>query len=1297
LAKDFRAAFSGRSTLRTPQASADLNVGRPAAEPADGESPAIDNRGSVGSQFGDHNRQIIYVYGTPARSNKVAPPPMVGVSGEVDSPYRGLAAFGEQDAAFFFGREEAATKVLELMSKHVHGSGLVVVSGVSGAGKSSLLQAGVLPRFCGAGLANLPDAARWPPLLVVPGATPLDELAVAVAQLAGVDAGSVRRGLDADPAGFALTVRQAARAQPGGQATVEGDVPSRAGGRRLLLIVDQFEQLFTQCTDEQHRRSFIAALHAVASVRPEDIESAGLVVLGVRADFEARCAEYPELADAIQDRFLLTSMTEVELRMAIVEPAKMVGSSVEPELVDLLLRELSTRQPSAAPGVSGGEAVSGAAVLPLVSHVLDQAWRNRIGPTITIADYQRAGGIEGAVAESAQRAYDRLTPTQQAAAPQVFIRLTATTSDGVDTAQRVNRAELTDGKSADEARDIQAAIDGFVAERLLTLDAKTVEISHEVLLQAWPLLHNKWLADTHADRIIRTRFHNAADEWTDHDEDSSYLYSGSLLESATAMVARADAEPSRYPSLSKVERDFLATSERARARRGRRRQGTMVFLVVLALGLAVVAAVAVNARQSAITERNIAVSGKLVVNSEATGNSDPALARLESLAAWRIDPTDQARYAMFEASSLPGIATMTGSGASVNGVAFSPDGKILATGNGDGTVRLWDTATRRQLGQPLGAYSHLQSLNAVAFNPDGKVVAAAGRGGVVRLWDVATHREIGAPLGGGSGYVYSLAFSPDGDLLAAGRDGTVQLWDVATQQQVGAPLMAPGAEILAVAFSPDGTTLATAATVYGSTSASGTVLLWNVSSHRQIGAPLARYSSSVNSLAFSRNGQSLATGWGDDLIDIYDLADTKAVPTLLIGTGAIDSLAFSPAGTTLAAGTSDGDVQIWDIATEEEFGVPLSTDSRPIESVAFSPDGQTLATGSTDGATRLWSAGAMMGDPIGYFDVGDAAARSVAFSPDGKMLATGSLDGVTQLWNAATRDQVGGSLTADASQVYSVAFSPDGKTLATASGDGTARLWDTATYRQLGAALSVAPAGAANAVAFSPDGRTLATGDSDGFVRLWNVATHKQIEVIRTSGPVYTLAFSPDGRVLASGGADGSVQVQMWDVATGRQIGALSDGQTWDVYAVAFSPDGSTIATGGSDQTARLWDVATRQEIGAPLSIDTGTVSSVAFSPNGQILATGSFDGRVRLWDVRTGQQIGGPLSDGGTAAVDSVAFSPDGQTLVAGTYAGVVQLWSVSYLVRLIPDLCAAAGQTLTPTQWTLYAAGPAYQNVCP
>jgi len=412
---------------------------------------SVDARGGMGVQVGERNTQIIYTYNRLTWTDGVAPPPLVSVSGVVDSPYRGLSAFDEQDAAFFFGREAATTQVLVRMSRLLQGAGLLVVSGVSGAGKSSLLQAGVLPRIRGAGLASVPGSAAWPCLVFTPTRSPLDELALRVAVLAGAAAASVRRGLDTDPAGFALTAHQAALARPPGSASdpedpVAGRYQLPQQERRLLLVVDQFEQVFTQCPDDRQRQAFITALHAAASARyGPNHTPAALVVIGVRADFEARCANYPQLAGAVQDRYLVTSMTERQLRLAITEPAKAAGSQVDDDLVEVLLAEMHTRQPGTA----------GTGVLPLLSHALDQAWRSRTGEALTLADYERTGGIEGAVADSAQRAYDHLTPAQQTVARQIFIRLTATSTEGVDTADRATRAELAEGKSATEAQGVE--------------------------------------------------------------------------------------------------------------------------------------------------------------------------------------------------------------------------------------------------------------------------------------------------------------------------------------------------------------------------------------------------------------------------------------------------------------------------------------------------------------------------------------------------------------------------------------------------------------------------------------------------------------------------------------------------------------------------------------------------------------------------------------------------------------------------------------------------------------------------
>jgi WD40 repeat protein len=1193
----------------------------------DGGGPyRVDASGALGVQVGEGNTQIIYAYGRQTWADGVVPPPLATVSGVVDSPYRGLNTFEERDAPFFFGREAAATQVLARMSRQIDGSGLLVVSGVSGAGKSSLLRAGVLPRLRLIGLVSIAHARSWPCLLFTPARAPLDELAVRVARLAGADAAEVRRGLDADPAGFALTARQAALAQSGSTAA-DPDSPAAEHRSKLLLMVDQFEQLFTQCPDEQQRRAFITALHAAATVRHgPDHEPAALVVLGVRADFEARCADYPQLAGAIQDRYLVTAMTERQLRLAITEPAKKTGSSVEENLADELLREVRTRHPRA----------SSAGVLPLLSHALDQAWRTRTGDSLTLADYERTGGIEGAVADSAQRAYERLTPAQQAAARQVFTRLTAC-SDGVDTAARAIRAELIESKSAAEARDVEAVLEAFAAERLLTLAAGTVEISHEILLTAWPLLRDVWLAETHGDRVVRTRLDDVAAEWIRNSRDSTYLYTGTLLAAATETVARISADPARYPPLSHVEQDFLRASNQAHHRRAHRRESIIAFLMALVIGLALLAAAAFHASQEAKQQRDLAASGQLITKSELLGDIDPTVSKLLSIAAWRIHPSDQDRYAMLAAASRPGIASLTGHTDRVHSVAFSPDGRTLLSGSYDGTARLWDVATHRQIGVSLNG--HDGEVYSVAFSPNGKVVATGADDGMVRLWDVATHRQIGVPLNGHDGEINAVAFSPDGTILASGGadDGVVRLWDVASHRQIGVPLLGHSGVVYSVAFSPDGTILASGA-------ADGTVRLWHVASHRQIGVLLLGQGGVVYSVAFSPDGKILASGAEDGIIRLWDVATRQMTGSWPIYSPVFD-LAFSRDGRLLASGDLDDKAQLWDMATRQPIGNPFIG-----YSLAFSPDGKTLATGSYSHIVRLWDVVSSTG--IAALTSNDGEINSVAFSPDGKTLAAGSTDGTVRLWDVATRQQAGG-LNGHAGTVYSVAFSPDGKTLAAGSTDGTVRLWDMTTRQQIGGPLK---------------------GDD---------------------GVIYSVAFSRDGRTLVTGSADGTVQ--LWDETTRQQIGTAMNSGTAAVYSVAFSPDGRTVATGSEDDTVRLWDVHRRQQTGDTMIGNADWVRSVTFSPDGRTLVSGSKDGTVRLWDVTTQQQIGDPLNDrGGT--VYSVAFSPDGKTLVSGNAHGTARLWDVSYLVGTAARLCDSVQRTLSRAEWTQYvSAGPAYRTVCP
>ena len=1217
---------------------------------------SIDARGATGVQVGNYNTQITYTYDPRTWTDQVAPPPLVDVSGVIESPYRGLGAFEERDSPFFFGRESATRELLALMSRRLTAPALVVVSGVSGAGKSSLLRAGVLPSMRGAGLAGAPGSATWPCLVFTPGRNPLDQLAMRVASLVGTDAASLRQRLADDPTGFALIAGQLAE----------------SADRRMLFVVDQFEQVFTQCSDVDQRQAFVTALHAAANV------PAALVVLVVRADFEARCADYPELVAAVRDRYLVTSMTRRQLEMAITEPAKRAGSGVDDDVVKMLVRD-------ALAGAGG--APSG--VLPLLSHVLDQAWRGRAGPELTVADYERAGGIERAVADSAQRAYERLTPAQQTATRQVFIRLTATNSEGVDTADRAALAELTQGKSDDEAADVRAVLESFAAERLLTLAAGTVEISHEVLLSAWPLLRDTWLAETHSDRIVRTRLRTTAAEWDHAGKDPSYLYGGSLLETATSTAARAATEPARQPPLSDDERAFLRESERAHRRRARARQGVLAFLMALVVGLAAVSVVAYRSGQEAVHQRDLSVAGQLISQSQNLGDSDPTGAKLDSLAAWALTPTADARYAMRVAAARPLrriLSLFNGGSGVITSVTFEGDGKTLITADFEGIARRWDVATGRPAGQFGGISDNHSRIWSVAVSQDGKIMATATEDGTVRLRDAATGQQLGQPLPAPP--TTNVTFSPDGKTLATiGLGGTVRAWDVATRHQIGPAPTAKAGAFATVALSPDGRTMAFA-------DGGGTVQLWAVATGQPIGQPLATLTAQAQSVAFSPNGKILAAVGKLGAVRLLDVTTGAQVGQPFTGAVAsVSSVAFSPDGTVFAVVSDDGTVRLMRVATGFQIGPTLAGPPGGVLSAVFSPDGATLAVASLDGTVRLWRVaigrrvGQPAADPAGTYS-------SMAFSPDGRTLATASQGGTVWLWNAATGDQVGPPLDGHADpQAVSVVFSPDGRTLAVAGIDGTARLWDVATGRQIeqfgGGKLAV------TSVEFGPGGRTLATGSLDGTARLWDVGTGRQIEQFGAGlqAAILSMALSPGGKTLAIARAE--APMELWDVATGQRKLRLSDA-TQSSDLVVFSPDGRTLATGSSDTTARLWDVATGSQVGQPFTNYSGGITSVAFSPDGRTLAVASEDGPPVLWDVATGGQIGPPLASG-TRLVYGLSFSPDGKTL-ATAGIGAARLWNVDYLVDVQSQLCRDVGGSFTPTMWAKYVPqGPVYRNVCP
>ena len=1088
-----------------------------------------------------------------------------------------------------------------------------------------------------------------------------------------------------------------------------------------MLVVDQFEELFTAGGDadagREEREGFIAALHAAATVPagPHKLPAA-LVVAAVRADFLGRLIAYPPLKAALDaGPFTVGPMSEAELRLAVTGPAAEAGLAVEPAVVEAVIAELRE-------GAGGG---LGSGVLPLMSQAMAATWQYREGSELTLRGYRRAGGVANAVNRSAQAAYEALTSRQKDAARLVFTQLTIVTPDGQFARRRCTRADLRSPGSP-MAADIEAVIDVFSAQRLLVLGKDSVEISHDVLLQAWKQLRD-WLGDDQLDRALYSQVITDAHMWESNSGDSSYLYQPGRLATIDAAATRWQDAPTRYPPLPATSQAFLGAAHHA-ARRGTRRRRNGFAILALLTALAVAASVvAFSQRAAAVRQRDQAIYNQVIAKALQFGTSDTPLAAQLTLAAYRIQPTQDLASRLLDTENTPLPAPLATGAGFVHSVAFSPDGHTLASGNSDGTVRLWDVADRaypRPLGQPLpggvgsGTAGGTGVVLSVAFSPDGHTLASGDDGGAIELWDVADParpRLLGqTALPSSFGNAQSVAFSPDGRTLAIASsiDGTTWLFDIADPTQprplgpslTGSTASGPNS----VAFSPDGHTLASGGD-YG-----GTVRLWDVAdpAHpRPLGQPLTGGGAEVTSVAFSPDGRTLASGDYGGTVRLWDVADPprpRPLGPILTGGGAVGSVAFSPDGRMLASGSLDGTISLWNVADPaypSPLGQRLAGGTGAVDSVAFSPDGHTLAGGSLDGIIRLWSLPAtiMTGSTA-------SGPNSVAFSPNGRTLASSDYGGTIQLWNVADPAHprpLGQPLTGGGAEVTSVAFSADGHTLAGGSLDGTIQLWDVADPahpRPLGQPL--ADAGTeVNSVAFSPDGHTLASGNSDSSVRLWDVAdpTHpRPIGNVLTGGAdlVLSVAFSRVGHILASGDYDSTIK--LWDVADPADplpLGLAVTGALASVYSLAFSPNGHTLASGDYGGTIRLWDLADPaylRPFGQPFTGGGAKVNSVTFSPDGGTLASGSLDGTIRLWDVADPadpQQLGQPLT-GSTVAVDSVAFSPDGHTLASGSDDGTTRLWNLN-VQSAINRICATAGG-LTPQQWNEYIPQLGYQPIC-
>ncbi|WP_327584232.1 caspase family protein [Nonomuraea sp. NBC_00507] len=1209
--------------------------------------------------------------GQPNRSG----PPM-GSPGDLSSPYRGLAAYGPEHAELFFGREEltrslttrvrqalrADGKPVVIGSQAFAAGGPLILTGPSGGGKSSVLRAGLIPA-----LRQDDDVSC---IMLAPGADPLGALARELAELCGGDPARLRAIIESDPSG-------ARRGLPG----------------RLLLVVDQFEEVFTACPDGAARARFVEAL--------AELSRAAAVVIAVRAEFFGRCAAYPGLVESMRRPEVVSPMTAAELRAVIEQPAVRSGLSVEAGLADLILEDLRANE--AALERSGGP-------LPLLSHALLATWQRRSGGVLTMAGYRSAGGVTGAAAMSAEDTLRGLGAEFEPVARDLLVRLVRVDDQIGGTTRRVPLAEL-----APDAPSVGGQVLAELARaRLVTVAGGEAELAHEALIRAWPRLGG-WIDAERATLLVRRRLSEDAATWHREGQDPAYLYTDNRLPAAQALAATtpgpaAGGQAAPGGPLTPHEQAFLQASVRRHSRRALIGRAVIAALSVLLLLAATGSVLALLQSSQASTQakqatgqRDQALSRQLA----ATANSlpDTSLAAQLALSAYRVSATPEARGALLGTLSRPLPARMIGHTAPVERVAYRPDGRVLATVSGDYTARLWNVADPLRPKSAGIVKGHTRGLTAAAFSANGKILATGSADETARLWEVsdtARPRALATITGHGEPVV-SVALNPKGDLLAtAGADKSVRLWNIADPAKPQAvSVLKQTTDPTEVAFSPDGRMIAV-------TSSTGVTLLDVLTPAKpsSLAALTAPDGGGVRSVAFSPNGQHLATASSTGTLHLWNITTAKLAGTATGHTQAAGDVAFSADGNVLASSSADGTARLWDVSTptDPQPAATLTGFAGVVTGVAFSPNGQNLATSSADGAARVWN----VADPArvaarARLARHTAPVNGVAIAKGGRTLASVSDDKTVKLWDVsdpASATPVS-TLRGHTDAVVAVAFSPDGRYVVSASLDRTARLWqvERPANPKFVATLQGHTAGLRSA-AYSPDGKVVVTTGRDGRTIVWDVSTPATPKRVATPGAaddrLDVAAFRPSGSVLATG--SGTAAVRLWDLSKPAQPRRLADfaAAPGSVLDLQFSRDGKTLAAAASDGTTRLWDV-TRPEQPKRVSTLPGhvaDVSAVAFSADGRMLASASRDRTIRVWNVADRARPALWAVLGGANAVDDVEFGPDG-TVLAGTSDLATQLWGLS-VEQASESVCQSSGMSITREEWAQHLPGRPYTLPC-
>ncbi len=1200
---------------------------------------------------------------------------------EIINPFKGLRAFSEADADNFFGRETLVQQLLARLGEGGDLSRFLAVIGPSGSGKSSVVRAGLIPALRRGGL---PSSENWFIVDMLPGRHPFEELEASLLRVAVNPPDHLLSQMKDGSRGLLRAVHRVLPKDP----SVE-----------LVLVIDQFEEVFTLIEDENERALLLENLGAAVL----DERSRLHVIITLRADFTDKPLRYVDFGELMNRRFeFVLPLTPDELERAVLSPAQRVGLKLEKGLVSTIIHEVGD-QPGA---------------LPLLQYALSELFDRRNGHVLTNKAYHEIGGVLGALGRSAETIYTELDEATQSAARQLFLRLVTLGEGTEDTRRRVLREEL-EGLTMVSGQ-WSTVIDIFGKARLLSFDrdpikrGATVEVAHEALLREWSRLR-EWLTESRSDVRTQRQLAMAANEWNSAGQDISFLLSGARLEqfegwAENTTVALTQAEHA-FLSASSVARGRREIEEQARQRREletaqklaetekraafrlRNRNRIVSGALVLAMMLAGVATFFGNqANRNAIdanANEKTAISRELAAAAISNLDADPELSILLALQAESTTHTIEAENALhrsLRSSRVIFNLNKLGPNFAYLSVNYSPDGSQIATASSNGTARIWDAHTGNLL---LTLRGHNDVVKKIDYSPDGKRVVTASEDKTAKVWDAVNGKEI-FTLRGHTNGVNNIAFSPDGTrLVTVSNDKTAKVWDAFSGKEL-LTFSGHGKEVFGVAFSPDGRLVASGGN-------DNIVRVWDLDSGQELlTLPLERVekNTSIYDVSFSPDGTRItAVGWGAININIWNASTGEKLFSGEIGdSGYIYDIVFSKDGGLAATGGYDQKVRVWDTTTKQViYTLAGHTDS--ISAVSFSPDGKSLASSSFDGTVRVWDLTTPSESLFIPFAHNSHEAtiwfRTVSYSPDGTRILTNYTDTTARIWDAVSGKELK-QLKVGKINNIATAYSPDGKLIASINEDNTITIWDANTGKEN---ITLARSkDTINKIVFSPSGAHLASANNDGSVVVWDIVSGRSLLTLGdysltldVAAPAYVVAYSPDGKRIATGNRTLLAGVVIWDAITGEKLDTL---EFYDPSSIDYSSDGKLLAIGGMDGTVSIWDALNGTKLWT-VKNEALTIWGTEFNPEGNLLATVSFDGTARMWDVTSGANLLTLYADSDGAT--SIAFSPDGKRIAVGGKSGI----SIFYLQ--IKDVITLAQSRVTRKLTTEECQQYLHMDTCP